>query len=512
MTFQPSRRVFLGSVGALTGALLLPDVANGATSTDTVVPGLPTAAWLQAENLLPGTASWLHGLSAAPGALEAYCSTTSAPLGSSVQVFVSTPSPTISVSLYRMGYYQGLGARLVWSKNAVPARVQTMPKPDEFNTVDCNWTPTFSIAISSTWSPGQYLIRLDDASGKHRFVPLMIRDDASQATYVYLSAVTTWQAYNTWGGFSLYRQTDPLGWPVISNSARAQRVSFNRPYAHHFANGSADFVGNELPFLFLAEKLGLDMTYWTDIDLHEQPAALLRHKALLSLGHDEYYSLEMRNAVLRAVKAGVNVAFFGANFIYRKVRFESGVNGLNRLMVNYRSDADPIMATMPSQSTVNWPSFPDGASGVFSGSDYGGAQGVGSLKVVDATSWLWSGTGVSEGTILPNALGGEFNNYNPGAANPTNVQLLGHSRVGGGVSDVTYVATRAEGGVFCSGTGQWIYHLSSAPKLGSHWIPAASTNVTPVLTKATMNLLALFARGPAGSIQPSVANTATIYG
>ena len=476
------------------------------------IPVGATAAWIRVENSRPGDGTWLYGHTAGDGELEAYASTVSAIRGDEVSLFVSTTSPTLTAKIYRMGYYQGLGARRVVTKTGLAARFQPMPSPDEYGTVDCRWSPTFTLSIDENYPPGQYLIRLENTHDQYRFVPLLIRDDTSRATYLYLSAVTTWQAYNSWGGYSLYRKTNPLGTEVMSNVRRAVRVSFNRPYDVKFANGAADFIGNEFPLLFLCERLGLDITYWTDVDLDLRGERLAEHKVLLSLGHDEYYSPAMRRAITSAVKRGVNVAFFGANFSYRKIRFEPGVNGADRLMVNYRSTADPITATSPSLATVNWSQYPsDQPESSFSGSLYGGAEGAGSLVVADSSSWLWHGTGLSDGAVLAGALGGEFNRFNPAAQNPSSVQIFAHSPVAGGTSDMTYSAQPGRGGVFCTGTGYWIYRLSNAPRMSGGWVAHAIPGVTDPLTTATENLLALFARGPAGDVIPSVDNTALFY-
>jgi hypothetical protein len=454
----------------------------------------------------------MSGDGAPAGALEAYTNTPSLALGERLRVFVSTNAPRLTATIYRLGYYQGLGARRVETITGITGHVRAVPAPDSLGTVDCNWPVTFDVAIDQRYVAGQYMIRLENADGRYRFVPFLVRDDSSRATYLYVSAVTTWQAYNTWGGFSLYRHSDPTGDTIISNASRAVRVSFNRPYSRSFANGAADSIGNEFPLLFLAERLGLDLAYCSDLELHTGATDVTRHRAVLSLGHDEYYSGPMRNALVNAVARGVNVAFFGANFIYRKVRFEPSYNGDLRLMVNYRSSADPITATNPSLATVNWASYPANApSSTFSGSTYGGANGVGSLVVADASTWFWRGSGVSEATVLPGALGGEFNHFSPVVSNPPSVQILGHSRVGGGTSDVTYSALPGRGGVWCSGTGQWIYHLSDAPRLGGHWVPNAMA-ATNALRVATVNLLSVFAQGPAGRHVPSRDNTAVFYG
>jgi len=487
--------------------------ADASTSARALtLPAFARADWVRTENQHTGDGAWLEGRLAGDGALEGYASTTSARTGDRVDFFVSTTSATLTAKVYRMGYYQGLGARRVATRTGIKGSFHPTPAPDQFGTVDCQWPVTFSLDIDSRYPPGQYLVRLENARHQYRFVPFLVRDDASVATYVYMSAVTTWQAYNTWGGFSLYREDSGPNGTFPSNANRAVRVSFNRPYGVRFANGAADFIGNEFPLLFLAESLSLDMTYWTDIDLDQHGGQLTRHKALLSLGHDEYYSPAMRNAVTSAVKHGVNVAFFGANFSYRKIRFQPGVNGSDRFMVNYRSTADPVTATNPSLATVNWSQYPSNQpESSFSGSIYGGAEGVGSLVVADSASWLWRGAGVKDGAVLPGALGGEFNHYNPQVQNPANVQIFGHSPVGGGTSDVTYVASGAQGGVFCSGTGYWIYRLSNSPKVQGARVPAAVPGVTGPITTATLNVLALFARGPAGQVMPSVDNTRLFY-
>ncbi|MDE3082039.1 MAG: hypothetical protein KGJ39_01315 [Acidobacteriota bacterium] len=512
MHFSPTRRALLQGLGATSLAALLADRAGAAGVPPLRLPALATASWVATENARAGDPMWLAGDGAPAGTLEAYTDAPSYALGETLSAFVSSTAARLTAKVYRVGYYQGLGARLVETVSNIPAQVRAVPAPDALGTVDCDWPVTFRLDLDARYLPGQYLIRLENESGRFRFVPFLVRDDVSTATFLYLSAVTTWQAYNTWGGFSLYRQSDVTGDTIISNATRAVRVSFNRPYARSFANGAADFIGNEFPLLFLAESLGLDLAYWTDLDLHVRGSQVTQHRAVLSLGHDEYYSGPMRDALVGAVASGVNVAFFGANFIFRKIRFEPSVNGALRLMVNYRSSADPIIATNPSLATVNWASYPaDAPSSTFSGSSYGGAQGVGSLSVADAATWFWRGSGVSDATVLVGALGGEFNRFNPFETNPPSVQILGHSVVGGGLSDVTYSAEPGRGGVWCSGTGQWVFHLSNAPRLGGHWVPNAIA-ATAALRTATQNLLALFAQGPAGDNAPSRDNTAAFYG
>ena len=192
--------------------------------------------------------------------------------GDDVALFVNTTARAVQVQAYRMGFYQGLGGRLIVQTDFVPAGVQPAPVvAPGIGTVSCPWSPTLTLNITKDWLPGCYLLKLVGDGGEEQFVPLTIRDDASMASYVFQNSVTTWQAYNLWGSYSLYYGPNSAGRPDFANRARA--VSFDRPYPQTWASGAADFVGNELPLLFHLESLGLDLTYWTDVDLHAQPAA-----------------------------------------------------------------------------------------------------------------------------------------------------------------------------------------------------------------------------------------------
>ncbi|MDE3007832.1 MAG: hypothetical protein KGJ10_01275 [Acidobacteriota bacterium] len=505
MSTPLSRRNFLRGLGVSASGLFTSSPSQATTLERALeFPSSAYASWVRLENQRAGDGTWLKGEPAAAGNLEGFATSTSAPLGATLAFCVSAATSRVRAKIYRLGYYGGLGARLVEVRDGIETTARPVPPPDAYGTVDCTWPASFSLTLDARYPPGQYLVRLENPTGQFRFVPFLVRDDASRATYVYLSAVTTWQAYNAWGGYSLYRETDVTGSSTISNARRAVRVSFNRPYDRYFANGAGDLIGNEYPLLFMLERLGLDLAYWTDVDLHERGPTLLRHRALLSLGHDEYYSPAMRDAVTRALDAGVNVAFFGANFVYRKIRFEPSSHGATRLMVNYRSTADPIGAVDPAAVTVNWGSSPSNEpESTFSGSVYGGAEGSGSLTVVNAGAWLWRGASLRTGAVLQGALGGEFNHVATPAPALAPVQVFGQSAVAGGTSNVTYYAPPGRGGVFASGTGYWIYRLSNAPLLGDRWIPAPVAGVTGPLSVATRNVLALFARGPAGDVLPS---------
>ncbi|GAA3028134.1 hypothetical protein GCM10020000_00770 [Streptomyces olivoverticillatus] len=154
------------------------------------------------------------------------------------------------------------------------------------------------------WPEGAYLIRLTSDAGDQRYVPLTVRSARTAGKLVLVNAVGTWQAYNTWGGHSLYY--GPGG--KDDYASRSLAVSCDRPYDR---DGAPLFTTYEQPAVALAEKLGLPLAYVTSMDLDREPELLRGAHGVVSLGHDEYWTPAMRSRVTAARDAGTNVAFLG---------------------------------------------------------------------------------------------------------------------------------------------------------------------------------------------------------
>jgi hypothetical protein len=459
-----------------------------------VVPNEVRALWVIAENDKPGTDEWRITDAGKDGDIEGFADHVSAQQGDRVNLFVSQgKGSTYRVEAYRMGYYRGLGARLVWRSNPVPGHRQAKPhRESTTNMIEAPWDPSVPVDITREWPPGVYLLKLHADTGAQRWVPLTVRDDASTAAFVVLNAVTTWQAYNQWGGYSLYAG------PRSFND-RARVVSFDRPYA--MGSGASDFPGNEFPFVSFAESLGLDVTYWTDVDLHARPDLLTRHKALISLGHDEYWSGGMRDGATRARDAGVNLAFLGANAVFRRIRFDSSPLGPNRRQIGYKSASeDPMRAKDKRDVTVNFrdPPLNDPENDLI-GQAYECNPVRADMVVADASSWVWEGTGVVDGQRLHDVVGTEYDRYNP-RLGPPNVSVLAHSpvkcRTLRSFADMTYYSAPSGAGVFATGTNWWISKLSSPCLDGS-------CPHDDVVIRVTTNVLKAFGTGPAGRAHPS---------
>jgi hypothetical protein len=523
--------VELASAGAIQPrrlqATIRPPVSAPRAVTLTALPGgavVPVAAWVKRENARPGTDNWVVSGHQVARSIEGFADVTSAVAGTDVRLFVNTVAHSFHVEAYRMGFYQGLGGRLVWTSDTVAGVLQPPPTLAwPLNTVSCTWTPSLSVPIDASWPPGAYLLKLVGDGGQQQYVPFCVRDDDSTAAFVIQHSVTTWQAYNLWGGYSLYNGLKASGLAFGQGTDgkdfdhRARVVSFDRPYSQDWAQGASDFIGNEFPLIFDMERLGLDVTYWTDVDLHERPELLAQHRCLFSLGHDEYWSLPMRNGVLQALNVGVNLGILGANACYRQIRLEDSPVGPNRLQVCYKSAAeDPLMGkenavvTGPEWSAppTSWPE-----SQLF-GTMYQDVGADADLVVADPSSWIWKGTGVTLGQKLPSVVQGEYDRFDSSLPGPRNVHIAAHSPVTnrgpGRFSDMTWYTTFGGGGVFATGNASWVNKLSNTTAFPSNVVPAAIPGVTDVLLRVMENVYAALGLGLGSENHPSRANWAHV--
>ncbi|WP_425292890.1 DUF4082 domain-containing protein [Kaistia soli] len=292
--------------------------------------------------------------------IQGFATEISTNIGGTVDFKIATDSTHYRLDIYRMGYYGGDGARKVATvdKSLTSAQVQPHPIVDmSKGLIDAgNWSVSASWQIPSDAVSGVYFAKLvrEDGTEGSSIVPFIVRDDGSTSDIVFQTSDTTWQAYNAWGGASLYFGEVPVD-PAnmigylppncscgITAIGRATAVSYNRPIVTNTSpvGGTHDYVfGVELSAIEWLEQNGYDVSYISGVDTARSGAQLLNHDAFLSVGHDEYWSAEQRSNVEAARDAGVNLAFWGGNDMYWKVRWETSIDGSGtpyRTMVTYK--------------------------------------------------------------------------------------------------------------------------------------------------------------------------------
>lgn len=496
------------------------------------------ARWVAAENNRPGTTAWK--IRHPRGSIAGYASRTYARPGQQVTLYVTTAAATFRAEAFRMGYYQGKGARLIWQSAKTAGKVQpSCPVTAGINMVSCdNWTPSVTFTVSAAFVQGDYLIKLTGGGGQQSYVPLTVWDPSSTATYVVQNDVLTWQAWNPYGGFDYYQgvgQCPANEYPLCS---RARAVSFDRPYGSE--DGSGNFLTLEYPLVRFAESRGLDVTYATDQAIAQHPRYLLRHRVLLSLGHDECWSLAERRAAVTAHDRGMNIVFFGASSILRHVRLRSSRLGPGREEVDYRNaQEDPLDGkASPLDVTGNtWGSPPtDWPESDFVGEMYAGFLEPGrraGLVVSDASSWVYRGTGLRNGSTVPGVIASDVDHFYAAMIHPADVQVLSHSPIpanmgqtdiGAFYSDMTYyTAARSGAGVLDTGTTNWIPALGSdrsgcgtgdrpGRQAGGQAGDGGRHCASAIIRRITGNILRAFGGGPAGRQHPSVTNWPRITG
>ena len=307
-------------------------------------PCAASANPIVAENCLPGTSAWR--ITQLKGDIEGFASATSLGPGDQIDFFVNTDAPAYDLAIYRSGYYGGTGGRLVYEQRSLAGQSQPTCHFDRLTgLVSCsNWSVSHSLTIPPNWISGVYLAKFTRPdTGGENYALFVVREGGRKADLLFQLSLTTYAAYNFYGNKSLYSS---LSWdycPTVTGAPRAVKVSFDRP------NGIPPISQNsyfwtDYPIVFWLEAMGYDVSYQTNIDTHHAglPGAinlLLGRKAFLSVGHDEYWSQEMRNAVMAARDVGVNLGFFSSNVSYWRIRLEPDPWSVaaDRVVVTYKT-------------------------------------------------------------------------------------------------------------------------------------------------------------------------------
>ncbi len=404
-----SRRDFLRATAAVGAAAALP----AARSAE--LPNNP----ISRENARAGTREWMlvnpridpETKYRCPW-IEGYCSHTSIRAGETLRVFVSMKTAgEFTLDVYRMGYYGGAGARLVAKHGPLKGGPQPEPPTGERRVRDCAWEQAVEIPIPADWPSGVYLGKLTELAGRVQSYVVFIVRDERKADILFQCSDHTWQSYNRWPlNFALY-DDGHNAWYWGSGVA----VSFNRPYGKYcqifdapLSTGSGEFLLWEFPVAYWLEQHGYDVTYTSNTDTHTDAAGLLRAKAMLSVGHDEYWTLEMFRNVQAAIAGGLNVAFLSGNAVCGRIAFSPDGRGVaNRVFerVDFFGPRDTdgrfeAIHTLPHASPF--------ANTLIGAQSTGPVTGGADWTCVKPEHWIFEGTGMKAGDGVPGLVGWEW--------------------------------------------------------------------------------------------------------
>lgn len=440
------------------------------------------------ENAHPGTSKWKIPLNkGASTQIQAYASATSVAPGQTLTFYVSTQQEgtRYTLDVYRMGWYGGEGGRLMNLTVSLTGKAQGYYNVDTRMVVNChschidptsglaeaNWQPSYGLSVPPDWPTGVYLAKFTDEQDIQTYVPFVVRGN-THARYIVCTADTTYAAYNDWGGYSLYDADSSSHTSENAALPRGEKVSFDRPYTS--GQGGSQVLVFEINTIRWLERKGYDLSYISDVDLHEDPSQLLTHHAYLSIGHDEYWTKEMRDGVERARDRGVGLAFLGADAAYWQMRFEPSAAGQpDRIIVCYKVSSfdhtlahDPLYGKDNSRLTALWRDpvigRPENALiGIMYSSLTHQRLGYAWHMSSGAKSALLDGTGLQPNTSYGcNYVGYEWDRIFDNGSTPSGLQILATSPTVNNdqkpdMSNTTYYIAPSGAFVFASGSIYW---------------------------------------------------------
>lgn len=530
----------------------LPSNMGGSQAQTSAQQELPTSNKdnpIRRENANLGTTSWqIPPEKAATIEIQAYASATSVAAGQWLTFYVSTQhdGTPYFISIYRLGWYDGLGGRLMAPPTKQIGQAQGYYDPNVYakivknrlincttchvdtqtGLVEANWKPSYRLQIPASWTSGVYLAKFTDIMGKQTYVPFDVLGNFNSFA-VAVTPDTSYQAFNIWGGYSLYANatgSNVLGEDASSAYingvlARAVKVSFDRPYVQEA--GSAQVLALEADAIRFLERKGYDVSYISNIDLHTNSAQLLHHSVYISLGQDEYWTKEMRDGVERARDSGVGLIFLGATPSYWQMRLEPDSKGVpNRTVVCYKVETlksdlarDPLYGKDNSRVTALWRDpvigRPENALVGIMFSDLTRLV-AGYPWEVDAKvqSPLLKGTGLQRGQQYGCSLvGNEWDRVYHNGASPAGLTILGTSTTENNfgipdVSNTTYYIAKSGAMVFATGSLNWVFALDDY-RLHHNGACGNQDRAVPQLQQLLVNILGeMSKRHAAGQLTP----------
>jgi hypothetical protein len=335
--------------------------------------------------------------------VEGYAGKVSVAQGEAVGLHVSCSAAKFEVEVARLGAQR----EVVWSQREVEGRVHEVP--EDASAMGCGWPEAVQVPVGEKWKSGYYEVtfRAADSGGKWTgrnrrtatgtaYFVVRAKQPGERSKLLLQLATNTYNAYNNWGGFSVYAYNS------LSKN-QGHRVSFERP-------GASQFGRWELPFVVWAEQAGYELEFAANSDLEFHPELLKGYRLVLSVGHDEYWSAPMRDHLETFIAAGGNVAFFSGNTCCWQVRSEDEGAAFTCWKQNYH--LDPVfqtgehsgLSTLWSHHLVKRPENQlTGVGFLWGGYRNSHGQFMGEpaeFTVHRPEHWLLAGTGLTRGAVF----------------------------------------------------------------------------------------------------------------
>jgi hypothetical protein len=361
-----------------------------------------------------------------------------------------------------------MGGRLYAEGGPVAAPRQPDPTFDPVTgLVVAGWPVTFSFPTrnsdGSPWLTGVYLVMLTKGDGRQTAALFIVRDDTRDAEVGVQLPTATYQAYNNYGGESLYESAHGL------SGGKARKVSLDRPIARQYGNGTGTFLYQEHQAVMWLEDHGYDVEYQASSDTGGGNGRIGAHRLFAIIGHEEYATMAEFDRLQNAIATGTSLAFLTGNTLYWQIRYENN----DRIIVGYKENAaeDPMQSTNPSLVTSTFRNPPvnrpeNQLVGVMSDGSF--ITQPSDWVVTNADHWVYTGTGLSNGSVIPDLVFTEWDGLVNNGLTPTGITVLASSVVPNNIPAVpsrheSTIYERGNAFVFAAGSIFFSQHINEQP-------------------------------------------------
>lgn len=403
--------------------------------------------------------------------IEGYSERVSVAAGGVLALFVHAPAGEFSLRVVRFGARE----ETVFRQSGIRGGPQDYLADAYRN--GARWRPSYRLAINPAWKSGLYAACITDPDGSSFDITFIVTNAGASApgSLAVLASTNTWQAYNNWGGASLYRSD------LDDGLARTHSyvVHSQRPNPAATPHGAVGHLANaERHVLAWLERNNIDYDLFADVDLHERPQLLQAYPTMLLNTHSEYWSGDMYRGLELFLARGGNLIYLSGNGLYWKAV-------MHRDRMEVRSDHS--IHALSNETGGRWRDLGRAewrTLGVrFTRAGY--QSHYSPYKVVSPQHWIFANTGVAAGDLVGGAglncggaSGWELDKLDPVDRPATLVHLAKGANPWGAGADMVYFTHAGGGGVFSVGSITF----------------GGSLAVDPVLSRMLLNVIARFAR------------------
>ena len=414
--------------------------------------------------------------------------------GDTLKFYIST-----AVSNYQIDFYKyDQNGSPIFSSGNISGGLRTIPDSAYAN--GCNWPMSYQLLIPSNWQPAVYEADFPVNNGYGQLVfAVQPAVSGSYSDILVILPSNTWQAYNNFGGKSLYEFNS-------SNGVRSYKVSYNRPFT---SGAQWDYYRWTDVFIHWIENLGINVEFANNVYVDKNPSLLGNYNIVIDVGHDEYWSYPERHQFTEFINNGGRLMILGGNTCWWQVRFEDNF----RTVICYKdSTLDPLTGTADSLVTVNWYNNPvnnpensltgvsfRGGGYVNNGNHLPHSEGYGDYAAFNTFHWIFKGTGLKEGQefgfnseIVGYETDGAKFNWQDGIPTvtgedetPLNFRILGLSPAD---NPEGFLNTHATMGLFYTPSGGAVFDVAT-----TDWAEGLSSDDT--VKKISENVLRKFIKG-----------------